>query len=88
MGTEAEDTPNISTKFTRQWWGFCWGWNSLVHLYHPVVWNFAVVLSSLGTVKIKYMGRYSELQIVQRYGSERHQVIDFQMPVNRDIKEN
>lgn len=59
-----------------------------MHLCHLVVWDFAVVLSSLGTVKIKQMRRYSELLIGKRYGWEGHQVIDFQMPVNEDIEEN
>lgn len=42
-----------------------------VHRYHPVIWDFAVVLSSLGAVKNKADGGDTqELQLVKRFESD------------------
>lgn len=60
------------------------GAHLLVHLYHPVVWNSAVVLSGLGTVKNKTDGGATQNC---EYESGRRQIIDFQMPANGDMKE-
>lgn len=51
-----------------------------MHRYHPVIWDFAVVLSSLGAVKNKADGGDTQNCSLLRDLS--------QMPVNEDIKEN
>lgn len=51
-----------------------------MHQYHPIIWDFDVVLSSLGTVKNKADRGDTQNCSLIRYLS--------QMLVNEDIKEN